>query len=335
MSLSLIKSDLPEKWQEILSDLITDPKELVQLLDLNPADNPVAVAALEQFPLKVPRPLVGRMEKGNWNDPLLRQVWPAMEEEREVVGYSRDPLAEAEYNPLPGLLHKYDGRVLLTAAPHCAVHCRYCFRRHFDYAANGPGRAHWQQVLSYIRKDSSIEEVILSGGDPLALADRQLGWLLDHLAGIPHLTTLRIHSRLPVVIPQRITEKLTTLLRRCPLQTVLVIHCNHPRELSRDFAAAMNMLSANGVTILNQSVVLSEVNDNSSILTDLSKALFARNVLPYYLHLPDPVAGTAHFAVSEDKALAIIEEMKARLPGYLVPRLVREQAGEAAKTRLG
>lgn len=332
--ISLIKSDLPEKWQQLLSDLITDPKELLQILELDADKHPCSKTGLLQFPFKVPRTFAALMEKGNWNDPLLRQVWPFAAEAEQVTGFIADPLGEAQCNPVSGLLHKYQGRVLLTTVPHCAVHCRYCFRRHFDYAANSPSRAEWQEVLDYIIADDSIEEVILSGGDPLAASDRQLRWLIQQLGQISHLTTLRIHSRFPIVIPQRITPDLTQLLRESSLRVVMVLHCNHARELSQELATRLRTLTTNGVTLMNQTVLLREINDNSTILVALSKALGALNIQPYYLHLPDKVAGTSHYAVSKESALLLMEEMQRQLPGYLVPKLVQEEYGANAKVRL-
>ena len=333
-ALSVIKSDLAEKWQQILSDLITDPKELLQILQLDADKIPYSRAALQQFPLKAPRPYVDRIEKGNWQDPLLRQIWPSAQEEIGQAGFDTDPLAEAQFNPVPGILHKYHGRVLLTAAAHCGIHCRYCFRRHFDYQSNSPSRQQWDAAFDYIRNDSSIEEVILSGGDPLAISDRQLAWLVEQLAQIPQLTSLRIHSRLAIVIPQRSTRDLLHSLQQSRLKVVLVVHCNHRRELAPELAQSFGMLAANGVTILNQSVLLKDVNDNSPALIDLSKALFQHNVLPYYLHLPDRVAGTSHFDVSEAHAIALLSSMQTQLPGYLVPQLVRETPGQSSKTRI-
>ena len=333
-ALTIIKSDYPEKWQQILSDLITDPKELLQILELETETCPYSLRAIEQFPLKAPRPFVARMEKGNWRDPLLLQVFPSLNEEIIKPDYSPDPLAEKQYNPLPGLLHKYQGRVLLTTVPHCAIHCRYCFRRHFDYADNSPSRNQWQTAIDYIQQDHSIEEVILSGGDPLAASDRQLAWLVDQISEIEHVSSLRIHTRLPIVIPQRITAGLLQIVTGSRLKTVLVVHCNHAQELGADVATALSTLAANRVMMLNQSVLLAGINDNPTTLANLSKSLFRHHVLPYYLHMPDKVAGTSHFDVDEVTALGLIRQMQNTLPGYLVPRLVREQAGEPAKNSL-
>ena len=331
---SLIQSDRAETWQEILSDLITDPQELLRILELDADTSPFSLEALAQFPLKAPRPFVERIEKGNWQDPLLRQIWPSAFEETQTEGFVADPLNEEEFNPVPGLLHKYQGRVLLTAAPHCAIHCRYCFRRHFDYRANSPSRAQWEEAFAYIANDSSIEEVILSGGDPLAISDRQFHWLLQQLANIEQLTTVRIHTRLPIVIPQRITSELISCLNETRLRVVMVVHCNHRAELDSAVSDNFDTLGDVGVTMLNQAVILKDVNDNAEALIDLNKALFQHNVLPYYLHMPDQVAGTEHFNVTDQHAKQLIKTLHASLPGYLVPRLVRENPGERGKTRI-
>lgn len=332
--LSLIHSDSAEKWQQILADLITDPKELLEILALDPAQNPLGEQALLDFPLKAPRPFVARIEKGNWRDPLLRQIWPASEEALTADNLVTDPLQEQRFNATPGMLQKYRGRVLLTAAPHCAIHCRYCFRRHFDYAGNTLSRQQWQQTLAQIAADDSIHEVILSGGDPLANSDRQLGWLLGQLEAIEHLTTVRFHTRLPVVIPQRISKDLLGQLGRLRLRTVMVVHVNHAQELDSECSTAFDELRAIGVMLLNQAVLLAEVNDTVAALTELGESLFRNHVLPYYLHLPDKVAGTAHFQVSDDRAKQLHAELRARLPGYLVPKLVREEPGASSKTLL-
>ena len=327
-------SQSADLWRESLSDLITDPRELADYLRLDPRFDPAGEQALGQFPLKVPRAFAARMEKGNWRDPLLRQVWPSNAEEREAPGFTADPLRERHYNPRPGLLHKYRGRVLLIAAPHCAIHCRYCFRREFDYRENSPARADWRGAFDYIRGDASIEEVILSGGDPLALGDGQLRWLLESISGISHVATVRIHTRLPIVIPERVSGGLLAMLRGCRQRVVVVIHCNHAQEIDTEVGTALGELHRAGASLLNQSVLLKGVNDDAAALSTLAKRLFSENVLPYYLHLPDRVAGTRHFAVTLEEAETIMRDLQASLPGYLVPRLVREDPGEPAKTRL-
>jgi len=326
------RTEAPEKWQQILADLLTDPKELLNFLQLDPAEIKLDPQILSDFPLKVPRPYLARIEKGNWRDPLLRQVLPLNQElPRGLDGTSRDPLGESSSNPLPGLLHKYSGRVLLTVAPHCAIHCRYCFRRHFDYQANTPGRKAWDKVTAYIQENTDIKEVIYSGGDPLAANDRQLAWLSRQLDAIPHLQTLRIHTRTPVVIPQRVTDSLLGWLQESRLKPVVVLHVNHSQELDTEVAAAIGKLAANGVILLNQSVLLAGVNDNLPALASLSERLFELSILPYYLHLLDPVEGAKHFDVPEALGVDLITQMRNSLPGYLVPRLVREQAGADSK----
>lgn len=279
----------------------------------------------------MPEPYLARIRPGDAADPLLRQVLPLGAELRPAAGYGTDPLAEAAAQVAPGVLHKYPGRALLITTAACAVHCRYCFRRHFPYADAHVGGSHLGAALEALRADPSIREVILSGGDPLALSDARLGALGRALAEIPHLRTLRVHTRLPVVLPQRVDEALLTWLRSSALRTVMVIHANHAREIDDGVLAALARLRAAGATLLNQAVLLRGVNDTAPAQADLSERLFEAGVLPYYLHLPDRVAGTAHFAVGERRARAIVAQVRARLPGYLVPRLVREVPGLASK----
>jgi EF-P beta-lysylation protein EpmB len=319
-------------WQHALSNVICDPDELLSLLELDPSARPASLAAQAAFPLRVPRAFVARMQTGDWTDPLLRQVWPAPEEAQANSGWVGDPLKERRATLAPGLLQKYHGRALLLAAPHCAIHCRYCFRRHFNYDANTPNRESWLDSLERIRSDTCITEAILSGGDPLANSDSQLGWLVRQLEAVTQLNTLRIHSRLPVVIPARVTDALLALLRDSRLQVVVVLHVNHANELDADCDAAIAALRDAGATLLNQAVLLAGVNDSSAALVELSRRLFTAGVLPYYLHLPDRVAGTAHFDVSETRGRELVATVRAQLPGYLVPRLVREVPGRPAKT---
>lgn len=267
---------------------------------------------------------------GDPNDPLLRQVLPTKAEHAPVAGFSTDPLREAEATVAPGLLQKYAGRALLIATGACAVHCRYCFRRHFPYASHQQ-EANFEAV-EHIRADPTIREVILSGGDPLLLKDAHLGRLLARIGALPQVTRLRLHTRLPVVIPQRVTAALVDALAAVPQQVVVVLHFNHPNEIDADCRRALAALS--GFVLLNQSVLLAGVNDAAGVLAALSERLFEAGVLPYYLHLPDAVAGTAHFHVSEAQAGAIHRQLAASLPGYLVPKLVREVPGAAAKESL-
>lgn len=320
------------RWQRELARAIRDPDELLQELDLNPAQLPGAQAAAAKFPLRAPRGFVARMRRGDPDDPLLRQVLPLAEELAPAPGFVADPLDEQATQAAPGVLHKYLGRALLIATGVCAAHCRYCFRRAFSYAETHAGANQWQPALSYLANDESIREIILSGGDPLALSNSRLGALLAQLERIPHLQRLRIHSRLPIVLPERVDEELLTVLTRTRLRPVLVVHANHPHEIDGTVSKALECLATAGVTLLNQSVLLRSVNDDAATLAALSETLFAARVLPYYLHLLDPVQGAAHFAVKESVALAIMNALRQRLPGYLAPRLVREQPGQLAKT---
>ncbi|TQV71841.1 EF-P beta-lysylation protein EpmB [Exilibacterium tricleocarpae] len=319
-------------WQDELADLIRDPRELLQLLDLDPALAGPGDAAQQQFPLRVPRAFVAKMRRGDSRDPLLRQVLPLGEELTASAGYSRDPLLETSSNPHAGLIHKYAGRVLLIVARQCAIHCRYCFRRHFPYQDNSPGRRAWQAALDYIRADTGISEVIYSGGDPLALPDKQLAWLSGEIDAIAHVKRLRIHTRLPVVLPNRIDDGCLRWLSATRLQTVVVLHANHANEIDAEVGAATARLREAGATVLNQTVLLRGVNDSVEALAALSETLFARGILPYYLHLLDKVAGAAHFDIPLPQARALYRQLLGRLPGYLVPRLVREEPNAASKT---
>lgn len=320
-------------WQRQQADLITDPAELLGLLQLEAESLPEMLAAAQDFPLRVPRGYVRLMEPGNPDDPLLRQVMSVPAELREEEGYSNDPLEEAAHTPVPGLLHKYHGRALLVVTGACAVHCRYCFRRHFPYQSHLSGKR-WDQALEWLASRPDIREVILSGGDPLTLNNRRLQELLAALAEIPHLRRLRIHSRTPVVIPERLDESLLTLLSAPRWQTALVLHANHPREISPALVERCRQWRREGITLLNQSVLLAGVNDCVDTLEALSDRLHEAGVMPYYLHQLDAVQGAAHFAVADSRAMQLHEQLRGRLPGFLVPRLSREEPGKPAKTVL-
>ncbi len=319
-------------WQTALANAISDPAELLQLLELDPALLPAARAAAALFPLRVPRGFVARMRKGDPDDPLLQQILPLGAETEPVPGFVADPVGDSAALKAPGVLHKYPGRILLITTGACGVHCRYCFRREFPYAKAGAGD--WRPALDYLAKDPSLSEVILSGGDPLVLSNRRLAVLLTALAAIPHLQRLRIHSRQPVVLPERVDTGLLQLLSGSPFQVVMVLHANHPQEIDPAVATSLQWLAAAGVTLLNQTVLLKGINDSVTALAALSERMFRAGVLPYYLHVLDPVQGAAHFQVEEQQAVAIVQELRNRLPGYLVPRLVREEAGKSAKTLL-
>ncbi len=324
-----------QSWQEALSDLVTDPQELFTLLDLDAGWLKAATAAAQQFPLKVPRSFIARCKKGDPDDPLLKQVLPLGAELITTPGYSTDPLQEANANPIPGLLHKYHGRVLVTLTSACAVHCRYCFRRHFPYEDNNPGKTGWEKIFTYIKENATISEVILSGGDPLAVSDKLLASFSAQLSQIAHVKRLRIHTRLPIVLPERITHEFIEWLAHLPLTPVIVVHANHPREMNEDVTHALRRLRNIGLSLLNQTVLLKGVNDNTTTLIALSEALFAAGVLPYYLHVLDKVQGAAHFDLEMDRACELHMELSKYLPGYLVPKLVCEVPGEPSKTLVG
>jgi EF-P beta-lysylation protein EpmB len=321
----------PTGWQRLLADAITRPTVLLKALDLPPDLLPGAEAADALFPLRVPAPYWRKINRGDPDDPLLRQVLPLDAELTSPPDFVRDPVGDLDAAILPGLLHKYHGRALLITTGACAIHCRYCFRRHFPYSSETSGTGAWQRALQHIRADTSLTEVILSGGDPLNLSDTRLSGLVGELQEIPHLKRLRIHTRLPIVLPQRIDDPLITWLSGCRLRTVVVIHANHPQEFDDDVGQALSRLADSGALLLNQSVLLRGVNDDIDILAQLSEHLFERGVLPYYLHLLDKVAGAAHFCVERQRAIALHRDLANRLPGYLLPRLVTEQAGAASK----
>lgn len=323
-----------EDWITQLADVVTSPDELLHLLDLE--TDAILLAgrdAKRLFALRVPRAFIARMEKGNPNDPLLRQVLTAQEEFVAAPGFSTDPLEE-QHSVVPGLLHKYSNRALLLVKGGCAVNCRYCFRRHFPYAENQGNKRNWQAALEYIAANPQLDEIIFSGGDPLMAKDHELDWLLTELEAIPHIKRLRIHSRLPIVIPARITEGLAARFNTSSLQILLVNHINHANEIGPEFRAAMARLRQARVTLLNQSVLLRGVNDNAQTLADLSNALFDAGVMPYYLHVLDKVQGAAHFMVEDEEARAIMRELLTLVSGYMVPRLAREIGGEPSKTPL-
>lgn len=323
-----------QAWQSALADLVTDPKELIDLLELDQSLLHSAREAAQLFPLKVPRHFLRLIEKRNPNDPLLKQILPLGVEAEQTATYTEDPLKEKNANPVAGLIQKYPGRVLVTLTSACAVHCRYCFRRHFPYAENNPGTRGWEQLLDYIRSDQSISEVILSGGDPLAVSDKLLQLFTEKLTKVTHITRLRIHTRIPIYLPQRITPELIDWIRSLRFAVVMVIHVNHPREIALDVLHALQVLRSAGVMLLNQSVLLQGVNDDVVTLATLSEKLFDAGVLPYYLHTLDKVQGAAHFDLPRSRALSLHAELQKRLPGYLVPRLACEEPGELSKTLL-
>ena len=324
--------DTSLSWQKKLVQGFTSATELLGFLEL--PELKCSALAEKQFSSRIPLGFAKRMQKGNPLDPLLLQVL-AVDNELDVLdGYGLDPLVELNTNPVNGLIHKYYGRVLLTLTGVCAINCRYCFRRHFPYQKNNPGRSGWKAVCDYIAKDSSITEVIFSGGDPLLASDIVLAGLIQQLEHIPHLHTLRIHTRIPVVFPERIDQGLISTLAATRFKKIVVLHCNHPQELDETVQDACVKLSQSGCVLLNQTVLLAGINDDARVLAELSHALFSYGVLPYYLHVLDKVAGAAHFDVLFTNAQAIFQQLQSLLPGYLVPRLARDESGKPSKTLL-
>jgi len=324
-------------WRRDLAGAIRDLPALLDALDLSPAAVPAARAATDAFPLVVPRSFVARMRPGDPADPLLLQVLPAPAEAAPAPGFTADPVGDLAAVRAPGLLHKYAGRVLVVAAPACAVHCRYCFRRHFPYDAAPRGREACDAACDVVAGDPSVREVILSGGDPLLLGDDVLRRWSERLGAIPHVRRLRVHTRLPIVLPSRVDDGLVDWLRatrEAGLSPWVVVHANHPAEIAGDCAEALARLVASGVPVLNQSVLLRGVNDDTDVLADLCERLVDLGVRPYYVHRLDPVAGAAHFDVPEERGRAIVAALRRRLPGYAVPRFVREDPGAPHKTDL-
>ena len=321
------------RWQQVLRDAVRDVGELLEILQLDPRVTDWLQPGADEFPLLVPRGFVARMRRRDPNDPLLRQVLPAGNERVEHQGFTKDPLLEV---PLAhdGVMTKYSSRALLITTSACPVHCRYCFRRHFPYESQQASRGDWSEALRALRNRAGLREVILSGGDPLSLSNRRLRDLILELETIESVTTVRIHSRFPIVIPERVDSELLGLLEQTRLRTVLVVHCNHANEIDEAVAKALERVRATGTVLLNQSVLLRGVNDDADRLEALSYRLFEAGVLPYYLHQLDRVAGAAHFECDGTTALKLIADLRTRVPGYLVPKLVQELPGELSKTPL-
>ncbi|MDC0602584.1 EF-P beta-lysylation protein EpmB [Aliiglaciecola sp.] len=320
-------------WQKELAQCYTDPKKLLNFLQISAADHDKDGQARKLFPMRVPRPFAQKMRKGDIHDPLFRQVFPLFDEFTEYPGYNEDPLQEQQ-NPQQGILHKYQSRALLMVRGGCAVNCRYCFRRHFPYQDNSLNKAGWLEALKHIQDHTELNEVIYSGGDPLMAKDDFLLWLTQQIEQIPHIKRLRLHTRLPVVIPQRIDHELLHWISQTPLKVVMVLHINHTNEIDDVLISKLAKLKDAGVTLLNQSVLLKGINDNTDALEQLSERLFDGGILPYYLHVLDKVKGAAHFDVSETIARELMAGLIKRLPGFLVPKLVREIAGQPGKTPL-
>lgn len=323
-----------EAWQIELTRAISSLDVLLQKLELQKTALAINADSYKNFPLRVPHPYLSRIKPNDPTDPLLLQVLPTNHENLATLNFVPDPLLEKNYIKTPGLLHKYHGRVLLTLTGACAINCRYCFRRHFPYQENSLSKKKQADIIDYISRDSSIFEVILSGGDPLILKDDQLEELIKALETIPHLKYLRFHTRLPIMIPTRITDKLCKILSLSRFTTSIVIHCNHRNEIDAAVTHALHKLKNSNITLLNQSVVLRGINDNAETLIALSHTLYRAGVMPYYLHLLDPVAGAAHFDVAEANVKILMQSLQNSLPGYLVPKLVREEPGKRHKTMI-
>ena len=321
-----------QAWQIALANTIKDPKELLTQLGLSGKLDAIDGDIIKKFPLRVTQSYINKMRYGDVNDPLLRQVFPLIDEGITHHDFVTDPVGDHMAITSPGILQKYHGRALLLTTGACAIHCRYCFRRHFPYGDSNPIASQWQQTLASLKNDASINEIILSGGDPLVLTDNKLAGIVKDLEKIPHIKRLRIHSRLPIVLPERINQQLLNWLKNTRLQVIMVIHANHGNEIDQDVANALDKLRIVGCQLLNQAVLLQGINDSISSLAALSERLSEVSVMPYYLHLLDKVAGASHFDVSEQHAIELMVQLRKILPGYLVPQLVREEQGMENKT---
>ena len=322
----------PSSWQQELSTAFTRLDTLLGYLELDIKDLSGYQSAQQSFSLLVTKSYASRIKKNDPLDPLLLQVLPTPSELELSPHYLKDPVGDDDATVLPGLIHKYHGRVLLIATPACAIHCRYCFRRSFPYSDNSSNPSQFDAVIKYLEQNTDISEVILSGGDPLTLSDNRLAKLIDQLSAIAHIKRLRIHTRIPSILPSRITTALTSILQSTSLRVVVVLHINHPNEISASVEQAIQKLKSAGISLLNQSVLLKSINDNASTLIELSERLFDNEVQPYYLHLLDKVEGGMHFDLSRTTALKIYTKLQQHLPGYLVPKLVVEEPGKASKT---
>lgn len=316
-------------WQSELADGVLDVAELFDLLEI---ERPNAPYQPKNFGLRVPRAFIQKMTKGDPNDPLLLQVLPDIKETVASAGYTADPLQENVQNPIKGLLHKYKNRVLITTTGACAVHCRYCFRQHFDYRANMPNMQEISQIANYIANCPEVDEVIFSGGDPLNMSHRRLTAWFDAINAVPNVKTIRIHTRLPVVLPNRVDDELLKLLNQSVKQVVMVLHINHANEIDEVLKQKCQALRKSGVILLNQTVLLKGVNDEAKSLIELSYALFDAGILPYYLHILDKVQGAAHFDLPVRRAVEIYWQLLENLSGYLVPKLVQELPNKPYKT---
>lgn len=316
-----------QDWRTAIRRTIRDTESLSRALGRTKADIGADDAAHRSFATLVPPAWLDKIDVNDPNDPLLRQVLPIATENEVVSGFIDDPVGDRAARRNGGVLHKYHGRALLVTTGACAINCRYCFRRHFPYSEHLASRGRWKAACAYLKDHPDVTELILSGGDPLMLSTDLLQDLTDQLQSLPHIQTLRVHTRMPVVMPERIDDDLVRWLSRWPGRLVVVIHCNHPNELGPDVASALERLVSSGARLFNQSVLLKGINDRWQVLAKLSQQLFDLQVQPYYLHQLDRTAGTAHFEVDQENAKSIVRQLMAHLPGYLVPKLVQEKAG--------
>ena len=321
-------------WRQALKQAWRKPAELLDFLQLDPVLLDGIEPGQTQFPLLAPTAFVNQIEKANPVDPLFLQIFPLAAENQPAKGLLQDPVGDLASQASPALLHKYSSRALIISTGACAIHCRYCFRRHFPYSSATGSRVDWAQTIDYIRRHPQINEIILSGGDPLMLPTRQLEEISRQLANLPQLTTLRIHSRMPTTLPERINPDLLSWFSGLPFRVVLVHHINHPNEIGKAAKDAISLLTPVIHQQLNQAVLLKGINNTPIVLSELSEALFTNNILPYYLHQMDPVTSAGHYICDDSEAQKLITELRISLPGYLVPKLVRELAGEGSKTPL-
>lgn len=319
-------------WKSALRNTINTPQQLAQAISLSQEAYKGLMHATELFPLKIPISVLSRIQENHLDDPVLRQYLPTEKEMQEHPDYQIDPVGDLNASPLPGIIHKYQSRALIITSQVCAVHCRYCFRRHFPYQDMQLTSKHQEKIIAYLRENPALNEIILSGGDPLSLDDEKLYELIQALESVSHIKTLRIHSRLPIVIPSRVTDRLLDILKNSRFKTVMVLHCNHANEIDEDVESACLKLKQHTDALLNQSVLLRSINDSADVLAELSYRLFDCGVIPYYLHLFDKVQNAAHFDISAKQATIIVDNLRKKLPGYLVPKLVTEIAGEPCKT---
>ncbi len=330
--ITLTSIDDSPNWLLEIKQAIKNLDSLADKLELDRDALLLGQAAHQTFPLMVPRPYLERIEKGNPRDPLLLQILPLQQEMEQVQGYVKDPLSEQDHNPKKALVHKYTSRVLVITSGTCAINCRYCFRRHFPYSDNHLKQSEWSSLVAYIKQHPHINEVILSGGDPLMVKDKQLAQRIAVLEELPQIKRLRIHTRLPVVIPSRINDEMLQWIRQTRLKVIMVWHINHANEIDPSVANAAAKLVKSGVTLFNQGVILKGINDTVDAQVALSEALFDADILPYYMFTLDPVEGAAHFDISLIQAQKLMGQVAARLPGYLVPKLAKEIPGKTAKT---